>query len=86
MSKVSINNLGSFAERINRQPQPTDKFSVTMTRAEIEYISNFVKHRVKACNQALIDPQIKESTHRQRAKEASVVEALQTHLQEAKIL
>ena len=84
MKKVSITELDKYSERINREPQSTDRFSVTMTRAEIEYVSNFVKHRVKACHRAIIDPSISEAKHRQRTNEAKVVEALQNHLDTAK--
>ena len=84
MAKVSITNLGSYKERISREPQPTDTFSMTITRAEIEYVSNFVKQRVKACHQAIIDPNVSEAKLRQRTNEAKVVEALQKHLNNIK--
>lgn len=47
MSKVSINSLTEYAERVDARPLPSDKFEVTLTRPHLEWLRKLVTLQVR---------------------------------------
>lgn len=47
MSKVSINSLTEYAERVDARPLPSDKFEVTLTRSHLEWLRKLVTLQVR---------------------------------------
>jgi len=43
---VSITKFREFAERVDARPQPSDKFTVTLTRAHLEWLREIVRQQV----------------------------------------
>lgn len=43
---VSITDLGSYAERMDACPMPTDEFTVTLTRSHLEWLREIVRQQV----------------------------------------
>lgn len=46
MSKVSINNLAEYARQMDARPLPSDKFTVTLTRAHLKWLKHLVSVQV----------------------------------------
>lgn len=47
MSKVSINALAEYADRLDARPLPSDKFTVTLTRSHLQWLQRIVAQQVK---------------------------------------
>ena len=46
--KVSINKLADYAQRIDAKPLPSDKFMVTLTRAQLQWLQHIVSAQVRS--------------------------------------
>lgn len=44
--KVSINRLSDYAKNIDSQPHPSDKFTVILTRSQLEWLREIVRQQV----------------------------------------
>lgn len=55
---VSINNLTDYAKRVDARPQPSDKFTVTLTRSHLQWLNRIVALQVKT-ERAQLDYYIK---------------------------
>lgn len=58
MSKVSINNLTDYANRVDAKPLPSDKFTITLTRSHLQWLQRIVDLQVKT-ERAQLDYYIK---------------------------
>lgn len=58
MSKVSINSLSEYAKRVDSQPLPSDKFTLTLTRSHLQWLQRIVDQQVKS-ERAQLDYYIK---------------------------
>ncbi len=58
MSKVSINALAEYAQRVDARPLPSDRFTVTLTRSHLQWLRNIAKQQVKT-ERAQLDHYIK---------------------------
>lgn len=76
---MTITDLKTYAERVNRKMSPDDKFKVTLTREALTYMRVILCDRKGSLEQSLADPKIKPSKAAKRALEYSMVtEALKT--------
>lgn len=76
---MTITDLKNYAERINRETSPSDKFAVTLTRDALTYIGAILRDRKASLKQSLADKKIKPSKAAKRALEYGMVaEALNT--------
>lgn len=76
---MTITDLKSYAEKMNKEHSPTDRFSVTLTRDALTYIGAILRDRKASLEKALADPKIKPSKAANRGLEYGMVtEALQT--------
>lgn len=76
---MTITDLKNYAERINRETSPSDKFAVTLTRDALTYIGAILRDRKASLEQSLADKKIKPSKAANRALEYGMVtEALKT--------
>ena len=58
MSKVSINALADYAKRLDANPLPSDKFTLTLTRSHLQWLQRIVALQVKT-ERAQLDYYIK---------------------------
>lgn len=58
MSNVSINSLADYAKRVDARPLPSDKFTVTLTRAHLKWLKHLVSVQVST-TKAQLDYYIK---------------------------
>lgn len=76
---MTITNLKNYAEKMNRDYSPTDRFYVTLTRKSLAYIEAYLRDRKASLEKALADPKIKPRKASNRGLEYGMVtEALQT--------
>lgn len=66
---MTITDLKTYAERVNRKISPDDKFEVTLTRNALTYIGAILRDRKASLEQSLADPKIKPSKAAKRALE-----------------
>lgn len=79
-------DLETYAERINRETSPSDKFAVTLTRDALTYIRAILCDRKASLEQSLTDKKIKPSKAANRALEyGMVMQALDT-IEKAKLI
>ena len=83
MSKVSITNLAQYSERMNTPTLPTDKLSVTFSRAERDWFANDLIKRKKRLSQAVSDPKTRQSKREKRQGELYMLSATLDRLQNA---
>lgn len=83
MSKVSINNLSEYSERMNAPALPTDRLSVVLTRAERDWFAKDLIKRKKRLSQAVSDPKTRQSKREKRQSELYMLSATLDRLQEA---
>lgn len=76
---MTITDLKNYAEKMNRDYSPTDRFNVTLTRKSLTYIEAYLRDRKASLEKALADPKIKPGKASNRGLEYGMVtEALQT--------
>lgn len=76
---MTITDLRTYVERMERKALPTDTFSVKLTRNAITYIGAFLSDRKASLEKALADPKIKPAKAANRAlKYGMVTEAMET--------
>ncbi len=76
---MTITDLKNYAERINREHSPIDRFNVTLTRNALTYIAAYLRDRKASLEKVLTDPNIKPAKAAKRALEYGMVtEALET--------
>lgn len=76
---MTITDLKTYAEKMNREHSPSDRFNVTLTRAAITYIGAFLRDRKASLEHSLSDPKIKPAKAANRGLEYGfVTEALLT--------
>lgn len=76
---MTITDLKNYAERMNREHSPTDRFNVTLTRNALTYITAYLRDRKASLEKALTDPKIKPTKAANRSLEYGfVTEALLT--------
>ncbi|MBD5302305.1 MAG: hypothetical protein HDS16_04830 [Bacteroides sp.] len=83
MRKVSINSLAQYSERMSTPDLPTDKLSVTFTRAERDWFAKDLIKRKKRLSQAVSDPKTRQSKREKRQSELYMLSATLDKLQEA---
>lgn len=83
MSKVSINSLAQYSERMNTPDLPTDRLSVVLTRAERDWFAKDLIKRKKRLSQAVSDPKTRQSKREKRQSELYMLSATLDKLQEA---
>ena len=86
MSKVSINNLAQYAERMNTPDLPTDKLQVVFTRTERDWFAKDLIKRKKRLSQAVSDPKTRQSKREKRQSELYMLSATLDKLQHAEKL
>lgn len=81
---VSITDLSEYAKRIEAQPKPTDRFSISMTRSVRDVLIKELTDRKKKLSQAVEDSGTKESKRVKR--QAALYETIEllTALETAK--
>ena len=81
MSKVSINNLAQYSERMNTPNLPTDEFHLIVNRATRDWIVADLLKRKKKLEQAVSDPKIKTSKAVKRHSELYILSVALDRLQ-----
>lgn len=76
---MTITDLKNYAEKMNKDCSPTDRFNVTLTRNALTYIGAILRDRKASLEQSLADPKIKPAKAANRGLEYGMVtEALLT--------
>lgn len=76
---MTITDLKTYAEKMNRKASPSDRFSVTLTRNALTYIGAILRDRKTSLEQSLADSKIKSTKAANRRFEYGMVtEALMT--------
>lgn len=70
---MTITDLKTYAERVNRKISPDDKFEVTLTRNALTYIGAILRDRKASLEQSLADPKIKPAKAAKRSLEYGMV-------------
>ena len=83
MSKVSINNLTQYSERMNTPNLPTDEFHLIVNRATRDWIVADLLKRKKKLEQAVSDAKIKKSKALKRYSELYILSVALDRLQNA---
>lgn len=83
MSKVSINNLAEYSERMNTPDLPTDEFVLILTRAERDWLAKGLIKRKKRLSQAVSDPKTRQSKREKRQNELYMLSKTFDKLQSA---
>ncbi len=83
---MTITDLKAYAERMNKQFSPADKFTVTLTRDAMTYVGAFLLDRKAALEKSLTDPKIKSSKAAKRAIEYGFVTEVLSRIEKAKEL
>lgn len=83
MSKVSINNLTQYSERMNTPNLPTDEFMLIINRATRDWFVADLLKRKKKLEQAIKDPKIKQSKALKRHSELYMLSVTLDRLQSA---
>lgn len=83
MSKVSINSLAEYSERMNTPDLPTDEFVLILTRAERDWFAKDLIKRKKRLSQAVSDPKTRMAKREKRQSELYMLSATLDKLQEA---
>lgn len=83
MSKVSINSLAEYSERMNTPDLPSDEFALIFTRAERDWFAKDLVKRKKRLSQAVSDPKTRQSKREKRQNELYMLSKTFDKLQSA---
>jgi len=75
---VSMNELAAYSQRMDARPQPSDKFTVTLTRSHLEWLRNIIGLQVRT-ERAQLDYYIKRDAAKH--PERKTIEKFRNRLQ-----